>query len=361
MSVFSEAALEKKLAELNNSQQSIQTLSLWLIHHRKHHAVISSIWNKEFKRCKDSRKLTFIYLANDVIQNSRKKGPEFRTVFGPILGPALKLMGSQVEDENTQNRLERILNIWADRNMFDADQIAEYRKSLSDTSFKRRQESNHGEPVAKQVCRRDALDITSKENKAQKVEAEKIKKERKKSECNEVVQFDKEGKKEVHVILSPKHSANEAPPEPDELIKTIQSLENAASSDAHVREKIAQLPSEVSDASQLVNITGPAEAEALGGKVDSAILLLTDYNGRLLKEMEDRKLLTKMLHDFTVSQKDLLVQAEERLKEYKEKLNKIYQVREELRSHIQSLPDLSQLPDVSAVPLPSAGDLFSLR
>ena len=28
---------------------------------------------------KDSRKLTFIYLANDVIQNSRKKGPEFRT------------------------------------------------------------------------------------------------------------------------------------------------------------------------------------------------------------------------------------------------------------------------------------------
>lgn len=60
--------------------------------------------------------------------------------------------------------------------------------------------------------------------------------------------------------------------------------------------------------------TGQAEAEALGGKVDSAILLLTEYNGRLLKEMEDRKLLTKMLHDFTVSQKDLLVQAEERLK-----------------------------------------------
>jgi regulator of Ty1 transposition protein 103 len=127
---------------------------------------------------------------------------------------------------------------------------------IADTSFKRRQESNNGEPAAKQVCRRDALDITSKENKTHKVEAEKIKKERKKSECNEVVQFDKEGKKEVHVILSPKHSANEAPPEPDELIKTIQSLENAASSDANVREKIAQLPSEVSDASQLVNITG---------------------------------------------------------------------------------------------------------
>lgn len=50
MSGFSEAALEKKLAELNNSQQSIQTLSLWLIHHRKHHVNIVKIWLKEFNK-----------------------------------------------------------------------------------------------------------------------------------------------------------------------------------------------------------------------------------------------------------------------------------------------------------------------
>ena len=79
--------------------------------------------------------------------------------------------------------------------------------------------------------------------------------------------------------------------------------------------------------------------------------------------MEDRKTLTRLLHDFTASQKELFAQAEERLQEYKEKLMKVYQVREELHSHIQSLPDMSQLPDVSAglPPLPSAGDLFSLR
>lgn len=156
MSGFSEAALEKKLAELNNSQQSIQTLSLWLIHHRKHHVSIVKIWLKEFSKgneisfnnnslynlltdfhnkfhsspAKDSRKLTFIYLVNDVIQNSRKKGPEFRVQFGPILAPALKLMGQSVNDENTQKRLERILNIWGERNMFDAKQISEFRKAL---------------------------------------------------------------------------------------------------------------------------------------------------------------------------------------------------------------------------------------
>lgn len=47
--------------------------------------------------------------------------------------------------------------------------------------------------------------------------------------------------------------------------------------------------------------------------MNEAVELLSDYNGRLLKEMEDRKSVTKMLHEFTAAQKELLVQAEERL------------------------------------------------
>lgn len=34
---------------------------------------------------KTSRKLTFLYLANDVIQNSKKKGPEFTKDFESVL------------------------------------------------------------------------------------------------------------------------------------------------------------------------------------------------------------------------------------------------------------------------------------
>ena len=50
MAAFSEDNLIKKLTDLNNSQQSIQTLSLWLIHHRKHANVITDIWVKELKK-----------------------------------------------------------------------------------------------------------------------------------------------------------------------------------------------------------------------------------------------------------------------------------------------------------------------
>jgi len=352
MSGFSEGVLEKKLGELNNSQQSIQTLSLWLIHHRKHHAAIVRTWHKEFLKTKDARKLTFIYLVNDVIQNSRKKGPEFRMEFSKILSSTLKSMGSALNDEKTRKSLDRILNIWGERNLFEQDLITEFRKSF-EVGLRRR--SDNGEPPAK-VTRRETLDNV-KENENIEV-VDKTKKERKKSESNESVSYDKE----IHTTLSPKAPPSD-PPEPEELIKALQDLENAASSDGTVREKIAQLPADVSDVTLVSNILDQNQANVFGVRVNEAFELITSYNGRLQQEMENRKLLTKMLHDFTASQKELLVQAEARLQEYTEKLSKVYQVREELRSHIQSLPDLSQLPDVSAglAPLPSAGDLFSLR
>lgn len=64
MAAFSEDNLVKKLGDLNNSQQSIQTLSLWLIHHRKHSKAITEIWIRELKKgeryCKISVKSIII-------------------------------------------------------------------------------------------------------------------------------------------------------------------------------------------------------------------------------------------------------------------------------------------------------------
>ncbi len=70
-----------------------------------------------------------------------------------------------------------------------------------------------------------------------------------------------------------------------------------------------------------------------------------------------------MIADFLSAQKDLLSQAEERLELYRDKLDKVNSIREDLKSHIQSLPDLTKLPDVTGglAPLPSAGDLFTIK
>lgn len=51
-------------------------------------------------------------------------------------------------------------------------------------------------------------------------------------------------------------SSSVSPGQAEDLIKALQDLENAASGDATVRQKIASLPQEVQDVSLLEKITG---------------------------------------------------------------------------------------------------------
>lgn len=70
-----------------------------------------------------------------------------------------------------------------------------------------------------------------------------------------------------------------------------------------------------------------------------------------------------MLKDFLHEQKELMTQAEQRLEDYNKKLKRILNIQKDVRNHLQNLPDLKQLPDVTGglAPLPSAGDLFNIH
>merc|ERR1719273_872476 len=152
------------------------------------------------------------------------------------------------------------------------------------------------------------------------------------------------------LTLSPRQGGSPGsgdPPEPEELIQALQELENSASSDALVREKIARLPPEVSEVTKLDAVKSVAAAEILQGQVEEANTLLDNYNERLQEELRDRKKVGKMIGEFLSAQKDLLAQAEERLETYLDKLEKIHQVKEELRAHTASLPDIPVLPSTN--------------
>jgi hypothetical protein len=43
---FSEESFRSKLGQLSNSQQSIQTLSLWLLHHQRHARHALEVWQQ---------------------------------------------------------------------------------------------------------------------------------------------------------------------------------------------------------------------------------------------------------------------------------------------------------------------------
>jgi regulator of Ty1 transposition protein 103 len=83
-----------------------------------------------FFTASNNRKLTFMYLANDVIQNSKKKGPEFGAEFEGILKKAYEHMGSWHPDPKTRQGLNRILQVWQEREVYDAKKINEWRKAL---------------------------------------------------------------------------------------------------------------------------------------------------------------------------------------------------------------------------------------
>lgn len=121
MAGFTEQVLQKKLTEVNNTLPSIQTLSLWLLHHRKHSATIVKVWYNELKKEKESRRLlNLVHLANDVIQNSRKKWPLFKEQFQHQLENAFSHVARHA-DAKTIISLRRVIDVWQQRSIFEEE------------------------------------------------------------------------------------------------------------------------------------------------------------------------------------------------------------------------------------------------
>ncbi|XP_068660808.1 uncharacterized protein [Aristolochia californica] len=115
--VFNGQILAEKLSKLNNSQQSIETLSHWCIFHRKKARQVVETWEKLFNSCQKEQCVPFLYLANDILQNSRRKGSEFVNEFWKVLPKVLK---DVVEngDEQGKSVVARLVDIWEERKVF---------------------------------------------------------------------------------------------------------------------------------------------------------------------------------------------------------------------------------------------------
>ncbi|XP_059216592.1 regulation of nuclear pre-mRNA domain-containing protein 1B [Stomoxys calcitrans] len=356
MSAFTETAFLKKLAELNSSQQSIQTLSLWLIHHRKHHASIVRTWLRELFNAPEPKKLTFMYLANDVIQNSKKKGPEYGKEYMNALPKAFAHIGETCKAEKLFGSLGRILNIWEERGVYEPKVIEDYRTRLNNKRAEADHKNASTTPPLNDVDERRESKRKHEDGKHRSKKSRTSPTHHEEKHASNVLEHNGDGDESPYV---PQGEA----PEPEDLIKALISIENSASSDAVVRERIANLPPEISEVSCLSKLEDKEDAQNLAKQVNEAVELLNDYNARLAAEMEERTKLTVMLRDFQAEQKELLAQAEKRLEEFKKKRDKILAVQREIRDHLSNLPDLTQLPDVTGglAPLPSAGDLFNIH
>lgn len=125
---LNEKNLEKRFAEVSASQGGIQTLSFYCLHHKGHHKKITQIWLRSLQKAKVSHRLTLIYLANDIVQNAKRKNAlsfinDFKTILKETI-PYLK-------DEKIRKSVERVFSIWQDRSIFDGHFTTELKNSLN--------------------------------------------------------------------------------------------------------------------------------------------------------------------------------------------------------------------------------------
>ncbi|CDP20800.1 unnamed protein product [Coffea canephora] len=125
-SVFTEEILAEKLSKLNSSQQCIETLSHWCIFHRTKAEQVVSTWDKQFHSSDMTHKVPLLYLANDILQNSKRNGNEFVTGFWNVLPSALKDIFEKGDDRG-KSVVSRLVNIWEERRVFGS-----HAKSLKD-------------------------------------------------------------------------------------------------------------------------------------------------------------------------------------------------------------------------------------
>lgn len=289
MSAFTESALTNKLLALNSSQQSIQTLSLWLIHHRKHSQVVVKTWFRQLQKgiskehierkhkvifliisAPENKKLTFLYLANDVIQNSKKKGPEYGREFFNVLKSVFKYIGEECHtDEKLFKSLKRILLIWEERGVYDKATISDYRSRLNREKEAEEEGVSGGSASdsAKVEKKRKAEDDSSSHRSSSSSSNNK------KPKSNDSAKTPVDGAKlngtpvESSVSLSP-HVPLGDPPEPEELIEVLSKLmDNSAASDVVVREQIANFPKEISDLSFVAKLEDKEQAKKFSEKV----------------------------------------------------------------------------------------------
>ncbi|XP_041464248.1 protein piccolo-like [Lytechinus variegatus] len=111
-------SLRKRLGQLTGAQDSIQSVSYWIIHHKNHYRQILDCWFDIYKDAKSRMKLTLLYLANDVIQNSKRKGT---TVFVDAFKNVLEDAANLCQDDSIKKNVLRLFKIWGERSIYETD------------------------------------------------------------------------------------------------------------------------------------------------------------------------------------------------------------------------------------------------
>ncbi|KIZ04036.1 Regulation of nuclear pre-mRNA domain-containing protein 1B [Monoraphidium neglectum] len=117
--------LVAKLQKLSQSQQSIESVSSFCVFYHKDARGVVNIWEEEFFKAPNDRKMALLYLANHILQEGRRKGTGFQDEFYRVLPKAMQhALGGG--DERVKRAVSRLVAIWEERRVFGTRHIKSF-------------------------------------------------------------------------------------------------------------------------------------------------------------------------------------------------------------------------------------------
>ncbi|SMR49254.1 unnamed protein product [Zymoseptoria tritici ST99CH_1A5] len=117
---YSDDAVRGKLDYLEPTQDSIVTVAQWIMFHRRHADRTAALWLARLQDTpSSSKRLNLIYLANEVVQQSRARSKQdFLLAFEPLIADATAL-AYKGASQDMQGKLRRVVEVWRQRSIFD--------------------------------------------------------------------------------------------------------------------------------------------------------------------------------------------------------------------------------------------------
>ena len=129
---YTDDAVRAKLASLNETQESVVSVAQWIMFHRRHADRTANLWLARLQDVSVSKRLNLIYLANEVVQQSRARSKQdFLLAFEPIIAEAAAVAYKSA-DSNVRGKLRRVVDVWRDRNIFDKSIQGSIESQLND-------------------------------------------------------------------------------------------------------------------------------------------------------------------------------------------------------------------------------------
>jgi len=123
MTSFDAAELERRLGRLNGTQSAIESVSRWIAARDTFANEVVQCWEKCFESASASSLLLLLYVANDVIQTTKRKTNAWTEAFFTPMGRAFAA-GLQRNDPKLKEKIPRLVNVWEERKIYDKEELA---------------------------------------------------------------------------------------------------------------------------------------------------------------------------------------------------------------------------------------------